>query len=57
MDNKKEKIIQSAINVFREKGMEKAKVSDIVKGAGIAQGTFYLYFPPNLRSCFPSQKL
>ncbi|WP_188454778.1 TetR family transcriptional regulator [Virgibacillus oceani] len=44
MDNKKELIIQSAINVFREKGIEKTKISDIVKGAGIAQGTFYLYF-------------
>lgn len=44
MDNKKELIVNSAIQVFREKGIEKAKVSDIVKGAGIAQGTFYLYF-------------
>ncbi|WP_088051523.1 TetR family transcriptional regulator [Virgibacillus dakarensis] len=48
MDNKKELIIQSAIDVFREKGIEKAKVSDIVKGAGIAQGTFYLYFSSKL---------
>ncbi|MGY0694808.1 TetR family transcriptional regulator [Virgibacillus sp. FSP13] len=44
MEDKKELIVQSAIEVFREKGMEKAKISDIVKGAGIAQGTFYLYF-------------
>ncbi|WP_337969515.1 TetR family transcriptional regulator [Virgibacillus salexigens] len=48
MDNKKEKIVQSAIHVFSEKGIEKTKVSDIVKGAGIAQGTFYLYFPSKL---------
>ncbi|TRM10930.1 TetR/AcrR family transcriptional regulator [Lentibacillus cibarius] len=48
MDNKKERIIQSAIEVFREKGLEKTKVSDIVKGAGIAQGTFYLYFSSKL---------
>ncbi|GAA0437628.1 TetR family transcriptional regulator [Lentibacillus halophilus] len=48
MDNKKEKIIQSAIDVFREKGLEKTKVSDIVHGAGIAQGTFYLYFSSKL---------
>ncbi|WP_010531439.1 TetR family transcriptional regulator [Lentibacillus jeotgali] len=48
MDNKKEAIIQSAINVFREKGIDKATVSDIVKGAGIAQGTFYLYFSSKL---------
>lgn len=48
MDNKKERIVLSAIEVFREKGIEKAKVSDIVKGAGIAQGTFYLYFSSKL---------
>lgn len=48
MDNKKERIVISAIEVFREKGIEKAKVSDIVKGAGIAQGTFYLYFSSKL---------
>lgn len=45
---KEEKIIQAAIEVFREKGIEKTKVSDIVKTAGIAQGTFYLYFPSRL---------
>lgn len=46
--SKEEKIIQAAIDVFREKGIEKTKVSDIVKAAGIAQGTFYLYFPSRL---------
>jgi len=46
--SKEEKIIQAAIEVFREKGFEKTKVSDIVKAAGIAQGTFYLYFPSRL---------
>ncbi|MGE7920543.1 TetR family transcriptional regulator [Viridibacillus sp. NPDC093762] len=46
--SKQEKIILAAIDVFREKGVEKTKVSDIVKSAGIAQGTFYLYFPSKL---------
>ncbi len=46
--NKKEKIVQSAIQVFTEKGVEKTTVSHIVKTAGIAQGTFYLYFPSKL---------
>ncbi len=46
--SKEEKIIQAAIDVFCEKGIEKTKVSDIVKAAGIAQGTFYLYFPSRL---------
>lgn len=36
------------MEVFRQKGIEKAKISDIVKAAGIAQGTFYLYFPSKL---------
>ncbi|WP_153730550.1 TetR family transcriptional regulator [Sporosarcina obsidiansis] len=45
---KKTTIIQSAIEVFQEQGIEKTKISDIVKRAGIAQGTFYLYFPSKL---------
>ncbi|EJS65258.1 TetR family transcriptional regulator [Bacillus cereus] len=48
MMNKKEKIVYAAIEVFQEKGVEKTKISDIVKLAGIAQGTFYLYFPSKL---------
>lgn len=46
--NKKEKIVHAAIEVFKEKGIEKTKISDIVKLAGIAQGTYYLYFPSKL---------
>ncbi len=46
--NKKEIIVHTAIEVFREQGIEKTKISDIVKAAGIAQGTFYLYFPSKL---------
>lgn len=46
--NKKEKIVYAAMEVFQEKGVEKTKISDIVKLAGIAQGTFYLYFPSKL---------
>lgn len=43
-DGKYNKILISAIDVISEKGFEKTSVSDIVKKAGIAQGTFYLYF-------------
>lgn len=46
--NKKDNIVEAAVQVFREKGIEKTKISDIVKVAGIAQGTFYLYFPSKL---------
>jgi len=31
--------------VFRAKGYDGASVSEIVREAGVAQGTFYLYFP------------
>ncbi|HLR10056.1 MAG TPA: TetR family transcriptional regulator [Sporosarcina sp.] len=46
--NKKERIIEAAIDIFRENGIEKTPVSSIVKRAGIAQGTFYLYFSSKL---------
>lgn len=48
MADKKARIIHSAIEIFSEKGIDKTKVSDIVKRAGIAQGTFYLYFSSKL---------
>ncbi|MFS0785153.1 TetR family transcriptional regulator [Shouchella sp. 1P09AA] len=45
---KRERIITAAIEAFSEKGVEKTTISDIVKRANIAQGTFYLYFPSKL---------
>ncbi|MFD1415193.1 TetR family transcriptional regulator [Oceanobacillus jeddahense] len=42
--NKKELILTSAYRVFKENGLEDTRVSQIVKEAGIAQGTFYLYY-------------
>jgi AcrR family transcriptional regulator len=44
-DGKYDKILKASIEVISEKGLDKSSVSDIVKKAGIAQGTFYLYFP------------
>ncbi|MEC3609411.1 TetR family transcriptional regulator [Bacillus glycinifermentans] len=41
---KYDKILHAAIEVISEKGLDKASISDIVKRAGTAQGTFYLYF-------------
>ena len=38
-------ILQAAREVLATKGLEAAKISDIVARAGVAQGTFYLYFP------------
>lgn len=44
LDNKKSRLLHAAKEVFAEKGLEKATISEIVKKAGMAQGTFYLYF-------------
>lgn len=46
-DNKKQKkrtLLQAAFQLFTEKGFSKTTVSDIVEKAGLAKGTFYLYF-------------
>ncbi|OWZ84351.1 TetR family transcriptional regulator [Natranaerobius trueperi] len=42
--NKYNKIINAAIQVITEQGFEDTSVSQIVRRAGVAQGTFYLYF-------------
>jgi AcrR family transcriptional regulator len=37
-------LTSAAASVFAERGVANTAVSDIVKAAGVAQGTFYLYF-------------
>ena len=37
-------LYKSAYDLFIEQGIEKTSVSDITKHAGVAKGTFYLYF-------------
>jgi AcrR family transcriptional regulator len=37
-------LISAATSLFAERGVANTVVSDIVKAAGVAQGTFYLYF-------------
>lgn len=37
-------ILETALDVFSERGYHQARVSDIIDAAGIARGTFYLYF-------------
>lgn len=37
-------IIDSAFELFEKKGLHPVSIDDIVKSAGIAKGTFYLYF-------------
>ncbi len=46
-------VLQSAKEVFSKKGFHGASISDIVQRAGIARGTFYLYFQ-NKRHVFDS---
>ena len=41
---RREQILQISAAVFAQKGYHRARVSDIVDGAAIARGTFYLYF-------------
>ncbi len=40
----KEKLFLAAKEIFSEKGFYETKISDIVEKAGVAQGTFYIYF-------------
>lgn len=41
---KLQQLVNAAIDMFHENGFQNARVSDIVGKAGVAQGTFYLYF-------------
>ena len=41
---KRERILEAAIKIFAEKGFFGAKVAEIAREAGVADGTIYLYF-------------
>ena len=41
----RERILDEALNLFSERGLEKTTVADIVERCQIARGTFYNYFP------------
>ena len=41
---KQNTLFQTSFELFHEKGFAKTTISDIVKRAGLAKGTFYLYF-------------
>ena len=42
--DKREAILRAAITVFAHNGYFNAKVADIAREAGVADGTVYLYF-------------
>jgi len=41
---KRDLIVEAAVQVFAEKGFHQARISDIATRAGVADGTIYLYF-------------
>ena len=46
-ENKKKKyesLLNTAFELFTAKGLNNTSISDIVERAGVAKGTFYLYF-------------
>lgn len=43
-EERREQVLKIAADVFARKGYRVASVTDIVDGAGIGRGTFYLYF-------------
>ena len=41
---KRDSLLESAFSLFINNGFNKTSISDIVNRAGVAKGTFYLYF-------------
>jgi len=46
---KRERLLDASLKLFREKGYEQTKVADITRAAGVAKGTFFNYFPTKER--------
>lgn len=44
MTNNRQKIIDAAIQLFGDKGVEKTSLADIAKKVGISKGTLYYYY-------------
>ncbi len=43
-DERREDLLEAARRVFASKGLPNATISDVTEAAGVAKGTFYLYF-------------
>lgn len=48
MQTRRAELLKVAREVLAEKGFEATTISEIVARAGVAQGTFYLYFPSKI---------
>ena len=44
VSDKRERILRAAVKVFAKSGFFAARVSEVAKAAGVADGTIYLYF-------------
>ena len=55
---KKDRLIEAAYELFLEQGSDNVSIQEIADRAGIAKGTFYLYFHDReeLKSCIIAQK-
>ena len=47
---KRTSLLETAFSLFTSRGIHNTSISDIVERAGVAKGTFYLYFPQSRRS-------
>jgi AcrR family transcriptional regulator len=43
-DKRRKQLLDAATRVFAQKGYWSASITDIIRSAGVARGTFYLYF-------------
>ena len=50
-ETRRGELLDAAGALFAERGYDGTAVSDIVSRAGVAQGTFYLYFPTKAHCC------
>ena len=41
------KLVESALFVFAEKGVDASVIEDVIAAAGVSRGTFYNYFRTN----------
>lgn len=55
---KNKRLLEAAYQLFLEQGFESVSIQEIVERAGVAKGTFYLYFrdKDDLRRCLITQK-